>query len=157
MNENITPINYIFYLQTKPELDNTFYVLAEVMSKVNITLLPIEAHDLKDIDKTKKHHVIIMRNDFTSAYAFNEIRKNFLDASMASGKLMIYDVSSFSEIENALKLELKNVYRYYQLPLNLKQVAMTVAVEFFKDRNNTPAVEWPGGRRSKLPSMTNSN
>lgn len=157
MNENITTINYIFFLQTKPELDNTFYVLAEVMSKVNITLLPIEAHDLKDIDKTKKHHVVVMRNDFTSAYAFNEIRKNFLDASMASGKLMVYDVSSFSEVENAVKLELKNVYRYYQLPLNLKQVAMTVAVEFFKDRNNTPAVEWPGGRRSKLPSMLNSN
>lgn len=157
MNENITTINYIFFLQTKSELDNTFYVLAEVMNKVNITLLPIEAHDLKDIDKTKKHHVVVMRNDFTSAYAFNEIRKNFLDASMASGKLMVYDVSSFSEVENALKLELKNVYRHYQLPLNLKQVAMTVAVEFFKDRNNTPAVEWPGGRRSKLPSMINSN
>ncbi|MBY0413127.1 MAG: hypothetical protein K2Q18_03130, partial [Bdellovibrionales bacterium] len=95
--------------------------------------------------------------DLTSALSFNEIRKKFLDASMASGKLMVYDVSSFSEVENAAKLELKNVYRYFQLPLNIKQIAMTVGVEFFKDRNSTPAVEWPGGRRSKLPSMTNSN
>jgi hypothetical protein len=157
MNENTTTINYIFYLQTKAELDNTYYVLAEVMRKININLLPIEAHDLKDIDRTKKHHVIVVRNDFASAFAFNDIRKNFLDASMASGKLMVYDVSSFSEVENAFKLESKNVYRYFQLPLNIKQVAMTVAVEFFKDRNNTPAVEWPGGRRAKLPSMMNSN
>lgn len=157
MSENNTTVNYIFYLQTKPELDNTFYVLAEVLAKINITLLPIEEEDLRGIDKGKKHHVIVIRNDFASAFAFNDIRKNFLDASMASGKLMVYDVSSFSEIENALKLESKNVYRYFQLPLNIKQIAMTVGVEFFKDRNNTPAVEWPGGRRSKLPSMTNSN
>ena len=68
---------------------------------------------------------------------------------------MVYDVSSFSEIENAFKLENKNVYRYFQLPLNVKQIAMTIAVEFFKDRNTQ--VEWPGGRRAKLPSMTNSN
>lgn len=156
MNEN-TIINYIFYLQTKPELDNTFYVLAEVLGKINISLLPIEAEDLRNIDKSKKHHVLVVRSDIASAFAFNEIRKRFLDASMTSGKLMIYDVSSFSEVENAAKLELKNVYRYFQLPLNMKQIAMTVAVEFFKDRNNTPAVEWPGGRRSKLPSMTNSN
>ena len=157
MSEKTTPINYIFYLQTKPELDNTFYILAEVLSKINISLLPIEAQDLKDVERGRKHHVIVVRSDFTSAFAFKEIRKKFLDASMASGKLMVYDVSSFSEIENAGMLELKDVYRYFQLPLNIKQIAMTVAVEFFRDRNNTPVVEWPGGRRSKLPSMTNSN
>lgn len=156
MSEN-TIINYIFYLQTKPELDNTFYVLAEVLGKINITLLPIEAEDLRSLDRTKKHHVVVVRNDIASAFSFNEIRKNFLDASMASGKLMVYDVSSFSELENANKLEARNVYRYFQLPLNMKQIAMTVGVEFFKDRNSTPALEWPGGRRSKLPSMTNSN
>jgi hypothetical protein len=157
MNEKTPIINYIFYLQTKTELDNTFYVLAEILSKINISLLPIEAQDLKDVDRTKKHHVIVVRNDFSSAFAFKENRKKFLDAGMASGKLMVYDISSFSEIENAGMLELKDVYRYFQLPLNIKQVAMTVAVEYFREKNNAPAVEWPGGRRSKLPSMTNSN
>lgn len=153
-NNNLS-INYIFYLQSKPELDNTYYVLAEVLGKINISLLPIESHDLKEFDKNKKHHLIVVRNDFASAFAFNNFRKNFLDGAMASGKVMVYDISSFSEIENAMKFELKNVYRYFQLPLNVKQIAMTVAVEFYKDRN--APVEWPGGRRAKLPSMTNSN
>ena len=158
MNENnTTTVNYLFYLQTKAELDNTYYVLAEVLAKINISLLPIEAHDLQGVDKTKKNHVIVVRNDFSSAFAFKEIRKNYLDSAMASGKVMVYDISSFSEIENAMKFEQKNVYRYFQLPLNIKQIAMTVAVEFYKDRNATPAAEWPGGRRAKLPSMTNSN
>ncbi len=158
MSENNNPaINYIFYLQTKTELDHTYYVLAEVLAKINISLLPIEASDLKDMDKTRKHHVIVMRNDFSSAFAFKDSRKLFLDSLMATGKVMVYDISSFSEIENATKFENKNVYRYFQLPLNVKQVAMTVAVEFFKDRNAAPVTEWPGGRRAKLPSMTNSN
>lgn len=158
MNENNnTAINYIFYLQTKTELDHTYYVLAEVLAKINISLLPIEASDLKDMDKAKKLHVVVMRNDFSSAFAFKDNRKLFLDSLMATGKVMVYDISSFSEIENATKFENKNVYRYFQLPLNVKQVAMTVAVEFFKDRNSTPVTEWPGGRRAKLPSMINSN
>jgi hypothetical protein len=158
MNEKNTPvINYIFYLQSKAELDHTYYVLAEVLGKINISLLPIQPQDLKDMDKINKHHVIVMRNDFTSAFAFKDARKLFLDSLMATGKVMVYDISSFSEIENATKFENKNVYRYFQLPLNIKQIAMTVAVEFFKDRNAAPLAEWPGGRRAKLPSMTNSN
>ena len=155
-NNNST-INYLFYLQTKPELDKTYYALAEILAQISISLLPIEMHDFQDLEKGKKNHVIVLRNDFASANVFKEFRKNYLDSAMASGKVMIYDVSSFSEIENALKYEQKNVYRYFQLPLNVKQVAMTVAVEFYKDRNAAPMVEWPGGKRSKLPSMINSN
>ena len=156
MNEqNTAAINYIFYLQSKNELDNSYYLLAEVLNKINISLLPISADDLKVIDRNKKHHVIVIRNDFSSAFSFNQMRKSFLDAAMASGKLALYDVSSFSEIESATKFQQKNVYRYFQLPQNLKQVAMTVAVDFFRDRNTQQ--EWPGGRRAKLPSMTNES
>lgn len=156
MNENKTPsINYIFYLQTKAELDHSYYVLAEVLSKINISLLPIEAHDLKVIDRNRKHHLIVMRNDLSSAYSFNEIRKTYLDVAMASGKVSLYDISSFSAVENAAKLENKNVYRFFQLPQNVKQIAMTIAVDFFRERNAKE--DWPGGKRAKLPSMQNES
>lgn len=155
MNENKVVINYIFYLQHKDELDNSFYVLADVLSKINISLLPVLPEDLKVIDKTKKHHIISMRNDFASAMSFNNVRKSFLDSAMAGGRVAVFDISSFSEIENAQKLQLKNMYRYFQLPQNLKQVAMTVAVDYFRDRN--AVAEWPGGKRAKLPSMTNES
>lgn len=152
---NKTVINYIFYLQHKDELDNSFYVLADVLSKINISLLPISADDLRVIDKNKKHHVISIRNDFSSAMSFNTVRKSFLDSAMAGGRVALFDISSFSEIENAQKLQLKNVYRFFQLPQNLKQVAMTVAVDYFRDRN--AVAEWPGGRRAKLPSMSHES
>lgn len=156
MNEaNTAAINYIFYLQTKNELDNSYYVLAEVLSKINISLLPISADDLKNIDKNKKYHLISIRNDFSSAFNFNQMRKSFLDSAMAAGKISVFDVSSFSEIDTAAKYQSKNVYRYFQLPQNLKQIAMTVAVDFYRDRNTQ--AEWPGGKRAKLPSMTNES
>jgi hypothetical protein len=156
MNEENTPtINYIFYLQTKSELDNNFYLLAEVLGKINISLLPITPDDLKVIDRNKKHHVISIRNDFSSAMIFNQVRKAFIDSAMAGGRIALFDISSFSEIENALKFESKNVYRYFQLPQNLKQVAMTVAVDYFRDRNTLE--QWPGGKRAKLPSMENES
>lgn len=156
MNDENTPvINYIFYLQTKNELDNNYYLLAEVLSKINISLLPITADDLQIIERNKKHYLISIRNDFSSAFNFNQMRKTFLDAAMSSGKIALFDISSFSEIENAVKYQNKNVYRYFQLPQNLKQIAMTVAVDYFRDRNIL--AQWPGGRRAKLPSMTNES
>ena len=155
--KNNYPVNYLFYLQTKPELDQKYYAFAEILAQISICLLPIEIDDLKDLEKGIKNHVIVLRDDFASAYAFKDNCKKYLDSAMSSGKVMIYDVSSFSEIEKAVKFEQKNVYRYFQLPLNVNQVAMTVAVEFYKDRNAAPSVEWPGGKRSKLPSMINSN
>jgi hypothetical protein len=152
MSENQTVINYIFYLQHKDELDNSYFLLAEVLSKMNISLLPIFADDLRAMDRAKKYYVISIRNDLASAMSFNSIRKSFLDSAMAGARIVLYDIGSFSEIENAQKLQMKDVYRYYQLPQNLKQVAMTMAIEYFRDRNTM--AKWPGGRRAKLPSMT---
>jgi hypothetical protein len=153
--ENKTIINYIFYLQTTLELDNNYYLLAEVLSKININLLPIIGDELKNIEKHKKQYVISIRNDLSSGFNFNQLRKTFLDSAMASGRIALFDISSFSEIEMASKYQNKNVYRYFQLPQNLKQIAMTVAVDFFRDRNTQ--AEWPGGKRAKLPSMANES
>lgn len=153
--KNVADINYIFYLQTKSDLDHKFYYLAEVLSNINISLLPIGADDLKDIDRNKKNYIISIRDDMASAFAFNQLRKTYLDTALAAGKIALYDISSFSEIENAAKYQAKNVYHYFQLPLNLKQAAMTLAVDYFREQN-AKAV-WPGGRRAKLPSMVNQS
>ena len=117
MNEKTTSINYLFYLQLKPELDKNYYALAEMLGKINISLLPIEIHELKSIDRERKQHIVVMRSDLTGAFAFKEIQKTYLDTGMASGRVMVYDISSFSEIENGVKWENKNVYRHFQLPL----------------------------------------
>ncbi|MBP9682057.1 MAG: hypothetical protein KBD76_11680 [Bacteriovorax sp.] len=155
MKEEIATVNYIFYLQTRNELEEHFYVLADIFSKLNIKLLPISPNDLQEIDRSNKHHVIVVRNDLASGMSFNQVRKSFLDLAMLSGRISLFDVSSFSEVENGAKFQTKKTYRYFQLPQNLKQVAMEVAVDYFNEKNTLK--EWPGGKRAKLPSMTNES
>ncbi len=156
MNETKKPtIHYILFLQNKKELDRSYYLLAEVLAKINITLLPIDLDELKNLNRTQKYYVISICDSFSTANQFQIARKNYLDSAMAQKKVMVYDVSSFSPIENAVKFENKNVYTHYQLPVNLKQLAMTIAVEFYKEKNSP--VEWPGGKRAKLPTMPESN
>lgn len=154
MNEkNASRTNYIFYLQNKSELEDHFYLLSEVFSNINISLLPVYEEDLKVISRSNKCYLISIRNDLTSGFCFNQTRKSFLDSAMVAGKVALFDISSFSEIEIAPKSQNKNIYRYFQLPQNLKQIAMSVAFDYFRDRSRQ--VEWPGGKKSKLPSMNN--
>lgn len=156
MSETKQPaINYILYLQNKSELDRTYYLLAEVLAKINITLLPVDSEELRHLDRAQKYFIISICDSFSTAQQFQNARKIFLDSAMAQKKVMVYDVSSFSPIENAVKFENKNVYLHYQLPVSLKQLAMTIAVEFYREKNSP--VDWPGGKRAKLPAMPDSN
>lgn len=155
MEEKNIGINYIFYLQTKNEVDDIFITFSEMFSKLNIALIPVIPDDLKVLDKNIKNHLIVVRNDLSSCMLFNQLRKSFLEGGMLSGRVALYDVSSFSEIENAQKFLTKEVYRFMPLPANVKQLAMIVAVDFFREKNKR--LEWPGGRRAKLPSMNSEN
>jgi hypothetical protein len=155
MEDTKHTINYIFYLQTKADLDHNFITLSEILSKLNISLLPITSEDLKVLDRSNKNYLVVMRNDLSSHQQFTQTRKSFIDIGLMSGRMMVFDISSFSEIETAQKLASKEVYRFIALPANLKQIAMTIAVDYFKDRNKRE--EWPGGKRATLPSMNNQN
>lgn len=155
MEEKSIGINYIFYLQTKNEVDDIFITFSEMLSKLNIALIPIIPDDLKVLDKNIKNHLIVVRNDLSSCMLFNQLRKSFIEGAMLSGRVSLYDVSSFSEIENASKYSSKESYRFLPLPANLKQLSMVVAIDFFKEKNKR--LEWPGGRRAKLPSMNTEN
>lgn len=155
MESTKSAINYIFYLQTKSELDNTYMALSEILNKLNITLLPITPEELNSLDKASKNHLIYIRNDLTSGLLFNQLRRSFFDVAMLSGRVFLHDLSSFSEIDNSQKYINKEAYRFIALPANLKQIAMNIAVDYFRDRNKRD--EWPGGRRAKLPSMNTQN
>lgn len=148
-------VNYILFLQNKAELDRSYYLLAELLGKINITLLPVDLDELRNLDRVQKYFIISISDSFSTAHEFQNTRKKFIDSAMALKKVMVYDISSFSPIENATKFENKNVYFYFQLPVNLKQLVMTIAVAFFREKN--VPVEWPGGRRAKLPAMPDSN
>ena len=142
-------INYIFYLKSTEQLGGVFFQMAEQFSQLNIVLLPVTVAELKNIDRHKRHQIIIFRDNLLSAQNFLEIKKSYLDFSMSRGHVAVYDLSSFSEIENASKYQSKKSYFYFPLPIDLKQVVMSITIDYFKTKNEIE--EWPGGKRSKIP------
>ena len=149
MGEKST-VNYIFYLKSSEALTNVFFQMSELFGKLNIVLLPVSIEELQKIDRHKRHQIIVCRNDLLSATTFLEVKKLYLDFAMSRGHVAVYDLSSFSEIENAGKYQAKKSYFYFPLPINLQQVVMNVAIDYFNTKNQRE--EWPGGRRSKIPS-----
>jgi hypothetical protein len=141
--------NYIFFLKTSKELNGVYFHLSEFLKPFNIVLLPVSMQDLQTIDRHKKHQIIIFRNDLSSSKCFNELRKSYLDFSMSRGHVTIFDISSFSEVENASKYQ--KSYFYFPLPLDLRQVVSSIVVEYFRTKHEMH--DWPGGKRSKLPAV----
>ncbi len=151
-DEKDKSVNYIFFLKTKKELSESFYFLAELFNILSINLLPITQEELTMLDRLKRHHLIVLQNDFSSAQLIRQAKKNFLFSSMITGKMIVHDLSSFSPSEDVERFQNKNVYRFYRLPLSLKDLAIAVANDYFKDKS-IQAELWPGGRRAKLPTI----
>lgn len=145
--------NYIFYLQSGSRPDQLYFSLAELLSKISITLIPVQNEDLPNLSKNKKIHLIVARNDLKSAINFKNLRQKYLDTAMASRRFMIYDMSSFSEIGNATSLYSKKTYSYFALPFNLKHVCATIAVSYYSDRNEN--ITRADAHKTKLPSLNN--
>jgi hypothetical protein len=143
-------VNYIFFLKTNEALNAAFFQLANLFAQLNIVLLPVTTDELQNIDRHKKHHIIVCRNDLASAQIFNEIKTSYFDFALSRGHISLYDISSFSEIENANKYQNKKLYFYFPLPVDMNQVVMNIAIDFFKTKNEIE--EWPGGKRSKIPA-----
>ena len=149
---NSSNINYIFYLQTKPKLDTAFYMLSNFLSKANINLLPVTADDIKNLDRTKKYFIISFQNDFTSGMVVRKFQREFLFSAMSLNRFHYFDISSFSEIDCGLKSTLRNLHRFIQLPASMKELAMTIVEDYFRERNHQEQ-NWPGGKRARLPSV----
>lgn len=147
--------NYIFYLQNKTTPDAVFMTMSEILNSLGIKLVPVTSENISVMSKLMRSYLIVVRNDLSTQMNFDRLKKTYLDGAMNSNRLVLFDVSSFSEIDHALRLTGKGVYKFVSLPANLKNVASKIALDYFNDRNKNE--EWPGGKRAKLPSLNSNN
>ena len=149
---NSSNINYIFYLQTKPQLEPAFYLLSNLLSRANINLLPVATDDIKNLDRTNKYFIVSFQSDFTSAMVIRKFQREFLFTAMSLNRFHYIDISSFSEVDSGLKSTLRNLHRFIALPVSMKEVAMALVEDFFREKNHQEQ-NWPGGKRARLPSF----
>ncbi len=141
-------LSYILYLQYDEKLDRSFFILADIFKKVGITLLPIQLSEFSSLDRNKKHHAIMVRRKFNDSLKALEWKKKKLDFMMYTGRLILHDLSSFSELTASQSLEKKGTYFYKALPIDYKEAAMDIVIQYYEDKNNYD--KWPGGKRAKL-------
>lgn len=151
-----TNVNRIFFWQQTKHLPCYFDTLAKMLSQLNIELYPVNLEDLMHSKQSKKVHLMVLRNDLSSAREFNELRRNYIESSMASGRVMIYDVSSFSKLENTTSRSKKISYKFFELPIKVETLGVMIASEFYNDKNaeeeNNQKDSW-----TKLPSLRMTN
>lgn len=147
MSEDVS-LNYVLYLQYDSTLDRSFFILSEILRQMSISLIPIQLEDIKLLEKNKRYHVIMVRRKYNDALLALIWKKKFLDSAMLAGRIVLHDLSSFSELPIPQNLEKKDVYHFTPLPCDYKKAAMDLVVAFYQDKNNKAA--WPGGKRAKL-------
>lgn len=145
-------LNIIYFWQTTERISNFYLRLSEILIEFNITLVPLETKELELLAKKKRLHLLILRNDMTSANKFRDLKRNYIESSLASGRIMVYDVSSFSLIENTTAKSKKISYKIFELPLELSSLGAQVAVEFYKEKNKESDLLY-NGHWSKLPLL----
>lgn len=141
--------HYIFYLQYTVNLPRTFFIMAEVFKKFNISLIPVRPGELSALAKSKKQFVISATADLTSQKGLEVARKSFLDFAMLNQKFCLFDISSFGKISISYKLEKNQTYFHFPLPMTFNEIAANVASYYFSQAGTVKT--WPGGKRAKLP------
>ncbi len=145
--------NHLFYLQLFENLDETFVSLSELLIKFNLYLVPIKKSELDLLKKSQKPHLVVLRRSLSEHFAFNDCRKTMIDDFVINARVNLYDISSFGEIAIPERLMNRHHYKHIPLPANLSHIATTLALDYYKEKNNRN--EWPGGRRAKLPIADN--
>ncbi len=141
-------LNYLLYIQYDHSLDRSYFILSGILRQMNISLIPIQLDDIKLLEKNKRYHTIMVRRKFNDALMALDWKKKFLDSAMLSGRIVLHDLSSFSELAMPQNIEKKGVYYFTALPCDYKKAAMDLVVAFFNDKNSNAT--WPGGKRTKL-------
>lgn len=143
---------YIYFLRLEGELPWYFFRMANYLSEYNITLVPVTLRELTDLASGSKQYVVTACVNLSQHQILKRIRQKYLDFTLLNRKFALFHLSSFQEFDIAAKARYNKCYSFYQLPVDMKDVALDIALKIYEE--NKDKASWPGGRRSKLPPMS---
>ena len=142
---------YIYFLRLEGELPWYFFRMANYLSEYSVTLVPVTVRELADLASPNKQYVVTACVNLSQNQILKRIRQKYLDFTLLNRKFALFHLSSFQEFDIAAKARYNKCYTFYQLPTDMKQVALDIALKIYEESKDK--LSWPGGRRSKLPSM----
>ncbi|EQC44827.1 hypothetical protein [Bacteriovorax sp. Seq25_V] len=142
---------YVLYLQFEKKLDEKFLTLSRVYSQYGMTLVPISVEDFKTMSFTSPQYVLAIVRDITSLKEYKSLLKRYLNYMMRTGKVTLFELSSFEVIQEVKLLKEGRVFQE-RLPMTMFQTVDLVGRKIYLDLTSG-SKRWPGGRRAKLPSV----
>jgi len=142
---------YVFFLRLESNLTEDYFHLASYFKQYCISLVPVTAQELLAIESKNREYVVCLNKNMGTDSVLKRHLKKFLGFSLLSRKFCLFDLSSFSKIEIAPKAEYAKSYFHYQLPVDIEETVVDVALKIYQDR--TKKQNWPGGKSVKLPSL----
>lgn len=142
---------YVLYLQFEKKLDEKFLYLSRVFNQFGIALVPITIEEFKTLKMSKHEYVLASVRDINSIKIYRKLLKRYLNYFLRTGKVTLFEYSSFETIHDSRFLKDKKVFQE-RLPVSMFQMTELIGRTLFEDittKNKT----WPGGRRSRLPNM----
>jgi hypothetical protein len=151
MNTNEVPENYIFFLQLEDDLPEIFCHLAHHLSKKNISLIPVRIQDFDDLAKLRRNYLISIAPDMASAKILHRFKKKILDHSIMTGRVCLFEGTSFNKTPIIRKSTKERSYFCFQLPILFEDICNEIAKVYYKEKKMF--AKWPGGRRVTLPPV----
>ncbi len=142
---------YILYLQLSKRLDSGFIRMAAELKLYGVNLIPVQVKEIDHFLTTSKVPLIVLTSTLTSWKSFHKARKTGLDFFLKTGKIKMFHFNSFKEIIEFRALHQKDYYQMIPLPIRFNEAVLAVLSDYEKSTDNDNA--WPGGKRSKLPTM----
>ncbi|MAF79327.1 MAG: hypothetical protein CME63_10780 [Halobacteriovoraceae bacterium] len=146
--------HYILYIQWSEKLDPAFIRFAAEFKKFKINLIPIKANELDYFLEKRQIPVILMTPSLGEYQKYKSVRKKCFDFYVKNRKIKLFHLSSFSMDHDFISSSRRRSYVHIPLPIEFSKATLLVLSHYLEDVEGDK--KWPGGKRSKLPSLGSS-
>ena len=117
--------DFIFFLVLGNKVPHFFYKLAQLFTRRDITLVPVNIEQFTELVKSIKYaHVICVVPDFSSKKSFEMKLERYLKFAVKQKKVVLHHISSFEDVEKLRKMQQAGVYKYYKLPMKMDELLL---------------------------------
>lgn len=141
---------FIFFIQFGPSLPDYYYRLAAHLATHEVHLVPIKAESMSEVTSAGRHLVLGVLDSMAHLQGMMDLRSTYLNFAINSGRVLLVELSSFRALPPSQKIK-NSDYIHLSLPLDLERLSTFLSKCLDLERNPVNR-EWPGGRRSRLPS-----
>lgn len=142
---------YLFFLQLGASLPEFYFQLGKILKVWGIQLIPLKTSDYKRLVNVERSDIICFVPDIGSYRNLLKFKRQFLSYYLNLKQVRLYEVSSFRLSETDQRHTRTGHYQHFAMPIAVESLAHKIIDD--SNESYQKSKEWPGGRRSRLPTV----